>query len=295
MPSGIPSTSAIVALLTLSALAVLIGQWRQVRGTTLVACVGWSLACVLSVAAVELLAALGGQSSPSHASLQPLRFVAAMSVFCPPMALLGAKRPQDLPWQFVVLTLWVVLSLPGLEGLAFGGMEEVHPARAWFLGALVAVATLNSLCTRFWPSALLTCMAQIALVGPHLTPDRGGAFVGWAPLAGLALLVAAWALMAVGWPRPAVDGQPLDRVWRDFRDGYGAVWALRVMQRMNASSEMYDWPVTLGWRGFAERHQGSMPDAVPVAVDDSLRTLLRRFVSPEWIDARLAEPSAAQR
>ena len=47
---------------------------------------------------------------PSHS---PLDFAAAMIVFCPAMALLGAKRPQDKPWQLIVLSLWGILALPG--------------------------------------------------------------------------------------------------------------------------------------------------------------------------------------
>jgi hypothetical protein len=77
-------------------------------------------------------------------------------------------------------------------------------------------------------------------------------------------------------------------VWRDFRDSFGTVWGLRVMERMNASAKMYDWPVALEWSGFTNRDSSQGDVHPPAAVEDSLRTLLRRFVSPGWIDKRLA-------
>jgi hypothetical protein len=79
----------------------------------------------------------------------------------------------------------------------------------------------------------------------------------------------------------------LDRVWLDFRDAFGAVWALRVMERMNAASTMYGWPVLLSWNGFSPRDDAPEVSPVPPTVEESLRTLLRRFVSPEWIDERM--------
>ena len=62
------------------------------------------------------------------------------------------------------------------------------------------------------------------------------------------------------------------------------------MERMNAAATMYGWPVQLAWSGFiaARRRSADALDAPP-AVEDSLRTLLRRFVSREWIDERMAQ------
>ncbi len=74
----------------------------------------------------------GGKPDPSWAA--PARYIAAMSTFSPIMALLGAKRPQDRGWQFIVATLWAILSLPACEWLLFGGVAEIHPARFWFSG-----------------------------------------------------------------------------------------------------------------------------------------------------------------
>ena len=104
--------------------------------------------------------------------LMPLRFAAAMATFCPLMALLGAKRPQDRAWQFIVFSLWIVLSLPSFEWLLFGGVAEIHPARFWFLVVLTLIGATNGLTTRYWPSGLLFAGGQLALLVPFLTSGQ---------------------------------------------------------------------------------------------------------------------------
>ncbi len=282
----------VAGALALLALAALGWKWRRVRGTTLLAAWWWSVGCVLSIATVEMAAALGADQSASW--IGPARFAAAMTALCPAMAVLGAKRPQDRAWQFVVVTLLAVLSMPSLEWMFLGDMSEIHPARIAFLAILIAIATLNGLATRFWPSSLLTCFAQMALIAPHLTFSFGWLPGAWGPLTGLALLAAAWDLIDLDVPRSLPTGAPLDRVWLDFRDRYGAVWSLRIMQRMNASAAMYDWPVVLAWRGFVSRSDGTPVENVPPLVEESLRTLLRRFVSQAWIDTRMIRDGATE-
>jgi hypothetical protein len=78
--------------------------------------------------------------------------------------------------------------------------------------------------------------------------------------------------------------------WRDFRDWFGTVWSVRVMERMNATAAAHDWPVALGWDGFVWR--GDATEA-PLAqqqrssAEASLGALLLRFISREWIEERL--------
>jgi hypothetical protein len=243
----------------------------------------------MSIAALEVAVAL--QDNPAASWVAPARFAAAMTALCPAMALLGAKRPQDRAWQFVVLTLLGVLSMPSLEWLFLGRMSEIHPARVVFVVFLIAVAVLNGLATRYWLSSVLVCLAQIALVAPHLATNFDALTGARGPLAGLGLLTGAWGLVGLGAPRGRGAMTPLDRVWLDVRDWYGAVWGLRIVQRINASAAMYDWPVVLTWRGFVSRADGTPAEDVPPLVEESLRTLLRRFVAPAWIDARMIRDS----
>lgn len=284
-------------------LGILCWQRTKLAGTTLVAPWCWSLAALAALAATEI--AIAGAGSPMPDWAPPLRFAAAVGTLCPAMALMGAKRPQNRGWQLIVLSLWAILCLPSLEWLLFGGPRDIHPARSWFLAILVGVTAVNGLGARFWPSSLLYCAGQLVLVIPFLTTNSPlGNSVG--PIWGLGGIVLAWALMAAGWPRPAPARAPLDRVWLDFRDAFGMVWALRVMERINAAARMYDWPVRLSWHGFHDAAQGeagqggahqgdaqqSEPVDVPLAVEKSLRSLLRRFVSPAWIEARLGRAAA---
>jgi hypothetical protein len=237
-----------------------------------------------------------------------LRYAAAITTFAPTMAVLGAKRPQHFAWQFIVLTLLVVLALPSLEAALFttgNGPLELHAARRWFLVILIAVGLVNYLPTRAWPAACTYAAAQTCLLSDYL-PVTGWPAAVSKPLAGLGLMAIAFWLIALGWPRrtPAVG---LERIWLDFRDAYGLVWGLRVQERYNATAAKNGWPVRVTWREMviadvpgsqdAERstHVASAcPDPAAAqnqpneAVVRGLSSLLRRFVSREWIATRFS-------
>ncbi len=299
--SPLAATCVVVAL-AVGGLVALAVQRSRLTGTTLVAVWYWSVVCLVTIAGAELLIALAA-GQPAASWVMPLRLLAATSSFCPTMALLGAKRPQDRGWQFIVVALWGVLSLPGFHWLLFGGVREMHPAQLGFFAILVGVGLVNGTGTRYWPASVLYAAGQALLlapfvwiVAPWIDPTVGSC-------AGLASMIGGWWLMAIRWPPARSAHMGLDRVWFDFRDAFGAVWSLRVMERMNASAAMYAWPVRLTWNGFVpyaseqdEADGGPPVLQVPSAVEPSLRTLLRRFVSAEWIDERMnRDPSARQR
>ena len=264
---GLPMSVAIVLLaIGLYALAC---QKSRVAGTTLVAPWYWSALSLMAIAGGEIAISLADPVRPPGWGA-PLRFVAAMSTFCPIMALLGAKRPQDRAWQFIVASLWLILSLPAGKWLFFGGVQEVHAAWIWFVGILICVAAINGLFTRSWATALLYAAGQIALVGPawptllDLLPGSGGICFG------LVLIVAGWLLAAFQRPCAASPFTPWNNVWLDFRDAYGLVWGLRVAERINSSTAMYDWPIVLAWSGF-ETHQNRAPaEVLSPAVEESM-------------------------
>lgn len=282
------ATAVAVFCLGMAGLGALAVRLRSLSGTTLVAPWFWTLLALGCVAGVEFLLAINAQVWAEAAAV--LRYLAAMSTFLPLMAVLGAKRPQDRGWQFIVLTLWGILSLPGLEWWVYGGEGplELHPARSWFLALLIFLGAANYLPTRYWPSSLLFAASQVILMQPWL-PGLGERGRWASPALGLGLAVAAMILVSAGWPRLRTAAS-LDRVWLDFRDRFGALWGLRIAERMNASATRYGWHVTLGWGGFFadEGHAGqAVPPEVHATVRESLAGLLRRFVSPEWIAVRL--------
>lgn len=278
------ASAALAGLACLVGLLILFARRRALGGTTLFAPWVWSVVALVSVAGAEIVVGLD-VSLPLNWRMG-LRYAAAMATFAPIMALLGAKRPQNRGWQFIVLSLWAILALPSFEWLLFGEIKELHPARLWFLLILVGVGALNGVATRRWLSSACYAAGQGALMAPFISTTVASLPGAAAPLLGLTLIAASYAL-----PMRARGAQAnaswLNRVWLDFRDAYGLVWSLRVAERMNTSAAMYEWPVQLGWQGFHNREPGSGPVVVPEAVEESLRTLLRRFVSAEWIDARI--------
>lgn len=271
MPS---ETLGRILALALGALTVA-GVWRLRRltpGTTLVAPWAWALGAVVGLTVVAVSAADGIP-----------HYLAGTLLLAPPMALLGAKRPQDRAWQWIVLSLLALAWLPAGQQWLYrpGGELSLDPAWQWFLLAISVVGVLNHLLTSRGPSA--------ALYGVGLYCWLGTQFPAWTrwempqrELAGLAALaVAAW------WASRSQNRStlpPPDRLWRDFRDAFGTAWALRVAELFNSASRQAGWGVSLGWSGF--EYADSVSELPPPA-RQCLDNLLRRFVSPEWIQAQL--------
>jgi hypothetical protein len=264
----------------------------RLRGTTLSAPAAWAIAAALGVATVEVgLAWRGSAVDPMAASLW--RYAAAAGTFCPLMGVLGAKRPQDRGWQWVVLSLWVILLVPVMQAVAARSGHRLELYGAWrlLLTALIAMGLLNYLPTRYALAAVLFAIGQALLLGPYLfTITASGD--AWR-IAGLALLlIAATTALVISMPRFAApsdggESSPIARFksrWFAFRDGWGAFWGLRVMQRVNQSAELSGWPVRLEWRdGFAPIAEGETIDAQSTAqIQQTLDSLLRRF---ERLDA----------
>jgi hypothetical protein len=283
----------IVAGIALAIAGVAAAGFRRLRGTTLSAPAAWALAAALGVAVVEAGLAWRGELADSMtASLW--RYAAAAGTFCPLMGVLGAKRPQDRGWQWVVLSLWVILLVPALQAVAArsGTRLELYGAWRLLLAALIAVGLLNYLPTRYALAAVLFAIGQALLFAPYLITIESS---GDGPrIIGLALILAASALALVIESRrvllPSDDGEPsiarFNARWFAFRDGWGAFWGLRVMQRVNQTAELSGWPVRLEWwEGFVPIAEGGNLDAKDIALDaetaahiqQTLDSLLRRF------------------
>lgn len=284
------TTAAFAA--ALAAGSMLLGLWNYrsaLAQTTLSSAAWWAAAATLSIAAVELASAAFAWDIRWIA---PLQFCAAALSFCPFVAVLGAKRPQHLAWNFVVFSLWGIVSLSALTALVMQRSDHfvLGDARAWLLWVLILMGLVNYLPTRKWPVAVLVAIGQIVLFASHLPLLRG---TGVATLPGapsLALVTFAAATALVGWASEPVriassnSSAKFDRLWFDFRDLYGLLWGLRLQERVNAASTAAKWSLELNWSGFR-------PAEIPPQHRDALRLamtgLLRRFVSHEWIAARL--------
>ena len=273
--------------LMFAALGVAALVWRRprVEGTTLVAAWWWAVTSFACVGLAEIIAVtvLGQRSTSSYA----LRYAAACTAFCPLMALLGAKRPQHRMWQFIVLSLWLVLALPAAQWWLFAsGAIEIHPVRTALMALLVVVSLINYLPTRSWIAGLCYAGALVAVVSPFL------ALGSWPPPM-TQMSIAALALADVGLvfalPPDRKRRQPLDRLWIDFRDTFGTVWAMRVLERVNAVARGNGLSNVLSWRGFLDRGADGGTDAESKAAIETFYSLLGRFVSPAWIESRAGQ------
>jgi hypothetical protein len=202
------------------------------------------------------------------------------------MALLGAKRPQHRAWQFVVLSLWVILARPAAQSLLFqsDGRLNVHPLEQALVLSLVAMEAANYLATPRWLCGLLVAAGQLTLLaGPLGLPDAGD----WAAPAGLSLVVTAGVLATwrtVGWQFGVGDVSPAQRSWLTFRNAYGLFWAARVWLRINAAATAENRRETLGWNGRFGTRGAGREVADTAAAWRSLRGHLRLFLAENQLD-----------
>jgi hypothetical protein len=288
-----------VPITLLLTLRLLIGL-RLARGTTLLIPWSWALACQLVFSACVIL----GQtfSTVSQTSdFAAWHFVAACGTFCPFVAMVGAKRPQHVAWNFVVLTLWGLLALPAAEVIFLqpGQQLEINSFRSWFLVALLVAEWVNFGFTRYWFSTLWLIAGQAILLWPYLPWGRltmlaSVAEIDRATIGGLLLANAYFFafMTARDWKG---SGRGLDRLWFDFRDSFGLFWALRLMERVNDTAQQAGWDFDLGWGGFRTKQDfaplGELPAEIERPLRHTLTGLLRRFVSEDWIAQRMDQKS----
>jgi hypothetical protein len=295
-----PSIAACAGIVRLS--PVLLRLRLGVRGTALES--AWPCAALVWVfwliVAGLTVADRVGEPSSLHVWIDVLWYLAAILALTPPVAVLGARRPTARVWTaFVLIPLVLVFAWPVLPALrSSSGLVAFTLETPVLVGfALVLVMGAgNYLGLRFSPSALLW-MAGLLLVVLPLCPATAGwvlqAELGRA-LGTLCLVAAAWLVdrqAAGGSARALRAGGPIDRVWRDFRDLFGIVWARRIQERFNDEARKQGLPLRLGIDGL-EDALGNSPATFDrqslAAAEQSLRWLLQKFVDRDWIDRRMA-------
>ena len=248
---------------------------KRLRGTTLMVPCLWAA----TAAACLLLLAYGGAQFEVGLGLAVLRFAVAAGTLCPVIAVLGAKRPQDRGWQWVVASLWLVVLWPAAQTLANPAGPTVEIITPWrmFIVALIAMGPLNYLPTRHWLASLFVAGGQLLLFSRYLGVYEPA---DWFPLAMICFMVAAVAILVRrggGVPR---EGGLIaqNQRWLVYRDAFGAFWGLRVLQRVNETATLRRWPVRLSWAGFDKVDDTELTDAQLVEINQSFDTLLRRFL-----------------
>jgi hypothetical protein len=280
-----PKDAWIAAALALAIAAAAGFPLRRLRGTTLTAPALWAVASLASIGAGEAwLAWRGPAVEPLTASL--LRYAAAVSTFCPVMAVLGAKRPQDGAWQWVVLSLWIILLVPAGQAMATNSGDRLELFGAWqiLIGVLIAMGLLNYLPTKYAAAAILLAIGQTLLLAPFLF-DAADALasrrVGIMGILGAAALVLESSRRRRRATSDDAEPTPLEQLnqrWFALRDGWGAFWGLRIMQRVNQSAELGHWPVRLSWwDGLSSSMDADVDQPVLEPIQQTLDSLLWRF------------------
>ena len=224
--------------------------------------------------------------------------LAAILLLCPPVAVLGARRPGVRIWSaFILLPMVLVLSWPIwtilLQGGEWRGLALESPTIAAFAFVLLMGAG-NYLGTRFTFPAVMyvigglmlfaTCTGSTLLVGERQMIAR---------LAAVTVLEVS-AVAAIFSPRRGDRRNPVNRLWYDFRDRFGLLWSLRMVERINALAMQEHWTARISLDGINETAEGRITfNETEIAT--ACRWLFRRFVDEAWIVERLGplkEPNA---
>jgi hypothetical protein len=270
--------------------------WRAARGTALRGALAWAAIAIALGIAVEFAACFeplpSGRPVAGH-----LAYLATIATLAALVSVLNARTPGSRAWAVLMAVLVLVFLIPWLEGPGLGrganALARLRLDNPWtlFFGLLVVAGVTNYLPTRYGPAAawltLGFALEYVALTR-SLPPARRAQVWAAAP----------WTLAAAAWTaallarRVGTATSRLEGLWLGFRDHWGVVWALRVMERFNRSAESFDWPIRLAWQGVVAVG-GRTQVAIPEEADAVLRGLLRRFAEAEALD-RVASISPCQ-
>jgi hypothetical protein len=224
---------------------------RANRSTSLFHAVLWA---VVAWGGWVLSALTGGASE---------RYLALALTGCAGVAVLGARRPGIVAWNFVIVGLLVVLLLPLGEAHILGTPLRLGTFRTVFLASLLGVTVINYLPTRLGVGAALLgvgCGLALARLTDDLPQSELEVWsVGLAPWLG-------WLGLVAGRQRVT----PADVLWRALRDRYGLVWGQRVREQFNRAAANAGLACELRWTGL--RPPGD------VAARDLLEATVKRFL-----------------
>lgn len=266
---------------------------RSIRHTSLTAAAAWAIWFQVTLT-VTTIATFAKNRVPLGI-LDQLWYLTAVSALCPFVAVLGARRGRLIEWSlFIVLPLIAVLEWPALAQLTrcwHGQRLELEtPALIGF--ALVLVMALGQFFGTRYPISILSWMAAWGNVGWSLRSSTAGLLGDRNADQRIAVffLLQFWLAAAFEtWRRPiATSGW--NRVWTDYLNSFGNLWALRLMARVNEIARRDNWPWTLTETGLnpadPQNALAGDPNGDP-RVDHAFRWLLKPFVDSEWIDERL--------
>jgi hypothetical protein len=287
MTATLDATSSLLGFVAAALCAV--AGWR-LRDTTLAAPCAWAAASFCALAAVAMAWFAGGQ--PNRLLGEHVHYLAGITVVGPFVALLGAKRPQNVAWQWIVVALVAILALQDVRSWSIeAAAPSPHPAWRWLLAIILVMQLCNYLPTPYSASACLTFAGQLCVLAAYLPlmPECPE----WLFSAGVSILSLAVLLAGIVRLRRRKPADVWQATWLEFRNRFGVLWALRVCERVNAIAAEQQSALRLSWYGVSPSH-AETNDRSAVAPDMSdrepmcraLRSVLSRFLSTAWFEIK---------
>jgi len=246
--------------------------WQTLRRSSMAHAVVWT---ILAWAMWGGLLAVA--PSVSTEILGPCRYAGLCLIGSAGVAVLGARRPGVGAWNFVVVGLLAVFALSWAEGLLTQTTVRLGAVRAVFLTAMLAVGIVNYLPTRLAAAAALlgvACSQELwSLLG---APVDENSMRGNLDITGILLGLVPWCAWAMTRIRPLAKND-FDRVWLEFRDRYGLVWAARLREQFNRSAANAALAVELTWSGLRSPGDGKVDGVAERSALEILQALMKRF------------------
>jgi hypothetical protein len=272
--------------------------WRGTAGTALRPSVVWAAVAIV-LATLGQVAAFGEPASEGRPWMGHWTYLACLATLASLVSVLNARRPGAGAWAWLMGLLVLVLLIPWLEGSGRTTLahERLRLEMPWslFFGLLVLVGVSNFLPTRFGLGAAVAGVGLVlelyALATGHGEHGPGRAHA-WSLV--VCALAAGPALAYVLAPRPApahTDASArLERLWGWFRDRWGVVWGLRVLERFQREANLAGWSFRLTWTGvISNAGNAGVPPEELAAAEAILRGLLHRFAEPWRLEAAARE------
>ena len=281
----------VLIVLLLFSTRPLFEAWQAVRGTALRPALVWAflaltLAVIAQAVALTEPLALGRPLAERFTYLCVLALLAALG------SVLNARTPGGKAWAGLMVVLVVVFLIPWLEDQTrlrrATALAPLHLDAPWsiFYGLLVVVAVTNYLPTRFGLASLaltvLFILEYLALSPLGWPPVRRASIWSWvAWTLALSLWIARWSAR-----RAPPASSPCEKAWFWFRDNWGVVWALRVLERFNRAAEVSHWPIRLTWFGLTPvtGQEAAEPAPSPGETEATFRNLMKRFAESSRLD-----------
>jgi hypothetical protein len=287
----------LIVLLLVSA-RPLAEAWQAVRGTALRPALVWAF-LALALAVIAQATALAEPLARGRPLAERFTYLSVLAVLAALGSVLNARTPGGRAWAGLMVVMVIVFLIPWLEDQTrlrrASALAQLHLDAPWsiFYGLLVLVAVTNYLPTRYGLAAMavsaLFILEYLALSPLGWPPARRASIWSWvAWTLAQSLWIARWNAHRVPAARSSCE-----KIWFWFRDNWGVVWALRVLERFNRAAEVSGWPVRLTWFGLTNLpgQDGAGRAPSPGEIETTFRNLMKRFAE-SWRLDEVANPGS---